>query len=594
MARQRELPRSTSRSPRNRTCWRAIRRPFRHPLLAIAPQPGAPGGRALQPGARGRRRRRGRALRARRRLAAGKPAEHRRRATDAAAARRGVADARSRHTPSGTAGQMWLWRGETGLWEKDPATPRELSRRPARHRLRPRRRQPRLCGRPRWRAAALRQDVDAGTDLRSRRLRALPAAGSRRRELHLGGLRGLGSDRRLPACRTSRSPGGRALNYTGGLLVNNGSGWQIDLAPRPRAGQPKRGHPVGGGRRCPTAARRCPRRAAADVPHVFERNSAGARLGSDPAPYPGYRAPGSLALFREGGALRVIGSGARARHGARRRTDAAAGRLSRPPLIRPYPLAQAPAVHVPPDRQPGGAKRNTTTMKSGPPVGSYKLYDKGYEPDPSWAVLVSIQPARRLGGRRFPAGQIGRRASKPPTSRATPTPTAESTPPPGVGSAPVPVEPGAARSRSAAARSVARRAPPAPTRASAPTSGCRPRSSGRARSRACATSSTPGRGVTTGATSVKATVEITLRSKSSPATRNCSTPAPRFRSTPPPRRPTASGGSECLFQANFPQLLRSGERAVRIGPGRLLRLLRRRPGWNGSGDRARRQQLGRR
>ena len=47
---------------------------FRHPLVAVAPEPGAPVGALSKRRARGRRKRRGRALQARRGLAAGKPA----------------------------------------------------------------------------------------------------------------------------------------------------------------------------------------------------------------------------------------------------------------------------------------------------------------------------------------------------------------------------------------------------------------------------------------------------------------------------------------------------------------------------------------
>ncbi len=43
---------------------------------------------------------------------------------------------------------MWLWRGETGLWEPDPATPLELPRQPAGDRLRPEQRARGLRRRP--------------------------------------------------------------------------------------------------------------------------------------------------------------------------------------------------------------------------------------------------------------------------------------------------------------------------------------------------------------------------------------------------------------------------------------------------------------
>ena len=103
----------------------------------------------------------------------------------------------------GDLGAMWMWRAETGLWERDPAAPVGFegnlmgvafaARRPA----------ARLRGRQGGRAAALRQDVDAGA-----------------------AARGL----RRP--RTSRSvafAGSQAIVAAGAdLLVNDGGGWRVD------------------------------------------------------------------------------------------------------------------------------------------------------------------------------------------------------------------------------------------------------------------------------------------------------------------------------------------------------------------------------
>ena len=93
------------------------------PLLAIAPQPGAPVGRS-QRSARRRRRGRGRALQARPGLAAGKPVRPGRASADDRALRAVAWPTPTAPSRSATAmEQMWLWRGEIGLWEKDPATP---------------------------------------------------------------------------------------------------------------------------------------------------------------------------------------------------------------------------------------------------------------------------------------------------------------------------------------------------------------------------------------------------------------------------------------------------------------------------------------
>ena len=98
----------------------------------------------------------------------------------------------------GDHGQMWLWRGETGLWEKDPATPLNFRgnllgvafdpNNPA-------------CG---YAVGSDRRSREAGT---GRRCCATARPGPRkprlppqvqRRELHLDRVRRLGGDRRLP------------------------------------------------------------------------------------------------------------------------------------------------------------------------------------------------------------------------------------------------------------------------------------------------------------------------------------------------------------------------------------------------------------
>ena len=95
--------------------------------------------RVRERGPGGGRRRRGRAVCARLRLAAGRTSQHRRNAGNAGAASRRVAHAgaclRGRRSHPGKVNQMWLWRGETGLWEKDPAEPLNFRGESARDRL---------------------------------------------------------------------------------------------------------------------------------------------------------------------------------------------------------------------------------------------------------------------------------------------------------------------------------------------------------------------------------------------------------------------------------------------------------------------------
>ena len=111
--------------------------PFSHPLVAITPQPGAPVGslssEALAVGGLGQ-------------VARFKPGEgwlpeslfgpgER---TETPQLRAVAWPTPSRAYAVGDLGQMWLWRGETGLWEPDPGDPAELPRKSARRRLRPR------------------------------------------------------------------------------------------------------------------------------------------------------------------------------------------------------------------------------------------------------------------------------------------------------------------------------------------------------------------------------------------------------------------------------------------------------------------------
>ncbi len=137
---------------------------------------------------------------------------------------RGCAPSRGRRprapTPSATTGEMWLWRAELGLWEKDPATPLELPRQPARRRLRPRttRRSATRSEPTKWASAAC---CCATARPGRRKPRCPPQVAGR--ELHLGRVRRLGGDRRLPPPAQPSTE-----SFVGGLLVNEGSGWHVD------------------------------------------------------------------------------------------------------------------------------------------------------------------------------------------------------------------------------------------------------------------------------------------------------------------------------------------------------------------------------
>ncbi len=415
--------------------------PFRHPLLAIAPQPGAPVG-ALTSEA----------------IAVGEGGEVARFAPTVGWLPESLLNvAGERQTPQlravawpapsriyavGTAGQMWLWRAETDLWEKDPATPVNF--------------RGDLLGiafdpEDTSRGYAVGQ---GGVLLRYGKTwtqeptceagvpePCLPAevAGTSFRDASFTSVAFAGSEAivayRVPHFTVIGQT--TSFSYTGGLLINNGAGWQVDAsAATALAGEAQdipwavAGLPEGGAAFSAESA--------AGVPRVFERNAAGASWEATAQPYPGYSAPGALALFREGGALRVIGSGAvpeTAR--ADEQTPPPAG--FPPALIRPYPLARAPAFIF---RQTasGWSEEEHNHDEAGPPEGNYTHYDKGFEPDPNWAVLIGPTGSSGWAVGGFPKEEGGAGLETADIARYA-YPSAESTPPPGVTKIAPPLEP---------------------------------------------------------------------------------------------------------------------------------------------------------
>lgn len=341
----------------------------------------------------------------------------------------------------GTEGAMWLYRGETGLWEKDPATPinfrgdllgiafdpEEPSRGYA-------------VGQGgvllRYGKTWVQEPVcEAGTSGA-----CLP---SELADASFTSIAFAGSEA-IVAFRVPHftvSDGETSFEYIkGGLLVNNGSGWHIDSgAEKALAVEPQdipwavAGLPDGGAAFSAETA--------GGVARVFERNSAGGSWGETAQPYPGYVAPGSLAIFREGGAVRVIGVGAAPdTNHADEQTPPPAG--FPPAFVRPYPLAEPPAFMF---RQTasGWSEEEHDHDELGPPPGNYDLYDKGYEPDPSWAMLISPtgNAGWAVGG--FPRGESEAAFETADIARYA-YPQAESATPADVGTEPVPTEPGTA------------------------------------------------------------------------------------------------------------------------------------------------------
>ena len=399
--------------------------PFRHPLIAVAPQPGAPVG-ALSSEA----------------VAVGEDGEVARYVQGAGWQPESLLNvAGLRQTPQlravawptpsrvyavGTDGQMWLWRGETDLWEKDPATPlnfrgdllgiafdpEDTSRGYA-------------VGQG---GVLLRygktwvQEPTCGEGVPEPCLPAEVADASFT-SIAFAGQEAIVAYR-VPHFTFTRT--GSAFSYTGGLLVNNGAGWQVDAGAAAALASETQDIPwaVAG---LPDGGAAMSAESAAGVPRVFERNSADSGWEATPQPYPAYGNPDALAIFREGGALRVIGSGtAPETTSADEQLPPPAG--FPPPLIRPYPLGRPPA-HIFRQTASGWTEAEHDHDEAGPPVGDYKDYDKGYEPDPIWAVLLSSDGTAGWAVGGFPKGESTSSFETSDIARYT-YPNAEPTPPP--------------------------------------------------------------------------------------------------------------------------------------------------------------------
>jgi len=353
--------------------------PFRHPLTAIAPQPGAPAGslssEALAVGDQGAvaRFKPGRGWLPESLFGPGERVETPR--------LRAVAwPMPTRAYAVGDLGQMWLWRDETGLWERDPATPINFRgnllgvafdpNNPARGYA---------VG-----SAAVGQ---GGVLLRYGKTWTQekicepgvpqPCMPPEVADASFTAIAFAGSEA-IVAYREQPNP--RQNRFIGGLIVNDGSGWQIDpgAAAAIGAGAPEAvaGLPDGGAAFAASGP---------EGQRVYERESTGAPWQPTSTPLPGLGA-GSLALFREGGALRAIASS-----GASNLSELPSPPPGFPPnLVPPFPLgASGP--------ESGGVLRQTSTGWSdeshelnpaGEPAGNYVHHDLPYRPDPILAVLI--------------------------------------------------------------------------------------------------------------------------------------------------------------------------------------------------------------
>ena len=398
--------------------------PFRHALIAIAPQPDAPVGslssEALAVGDQGQvaRYTPGKGWLPESLLGGGVQKE--------TPVLRAIAWPRpERAYAVGDRGQMWLWRGETGLWERDPATPIDF--------------RANLLGiafDPENPAIGYAVGQE-GTLLRYGKTwtqeppEKLPPglAGATFTSVAFAGSEAIVAYHVLPEPSSD--------HYLGGLLVNSGAGWHIDEGAASAMGQ-----------NVPWAVAGLPDGGAAFTVGesngsgfgglVFERQGPGASWERTPTPLPGGPEPGSLALFREGGALRAVASGSVP--DTYTLEDLTAPPPGFPPnLIQPYPLSAGyGAGHVLRQTASGWSDEEHELNNVQEPPGNYQMYDTVYQPDPISAVLVNPTGTEGWAVGGFVDTTTSDGALDTADVERYP---AESALPPGVGSSPVVAKP---------------------------------------------------------------------------------------------------------------------------------------------------------
>jgi hypothetical protein len=396
--------------------------PFRHALTAIAPQPGAPIGalssEALAVGDQGEvaRYRPGEGWQPESLIGPGGRVERPRlRAVAWPTPTRAYAVGQ---VGEGQLAQMWLWRGETGLWEPDPATPLNF--------------RGNLLGiafdptNP-SRGYAVGQQ---GVLLRFGKTWSQEALPSEVAGASFTSIAFAGSEAIVAYRLAHPQAGGEPAHYTGGLLVNNGSGWQVDQGAAQALGNEipwaVAGLPDGGAAVSGTVG------GLQGTPFVLERNSQGAAWERTP-PYPGLEAPGSLSLFREGGALRAIGSGGFP-DTLQLETERAPPTGFPPTLIGPYPIV---AGYVVRQTAGGWSDEEHERNPAQDPLGEYKAYDTVFQPDPSSAVLIDPTGSQgwAVGGTIDPSS-----SGALDTADVARYP-ADGVPPPGFGTSPLQANP---------------------------------------------------------------------------------------------------------------------------------------------------------
>ena len=268
------------------------------------------------------------------------------------------------------AGQMWLWRGETGLWEKDPATPLNF--------------RGNLLGiafdpSNSARGYAVGQQgvlLSYGKSWTQEEEADIPPAA---RGANFTSVAFAGSEA-IVAWRKLIQPGQNA--YAGGVIVNDGSGWREDEGADAALGTAAvpwvvAALPDGGA----AFTAKSPTKGAM----IYERNAPGQPWQG--VSYPGGFAPGMLTVFREGGAIRAIGTGSEPP------TFVAEEEVAPPPgfpptLVDPYPLVSDPDRGVLRQTANGWKDEEHELNDAREPPGGYSFWDTPKIPDPANAVLV--------------------------------------------------------------------------------------------------------------------------------------------------------------------------------------------------------------
>jgi hypothetical protein len=408
--------------------------PFRHALLALAPQPGAPVG---APGSQA--------------LAVGDRGEIARYQPGSGWLPESLGIGKSHPTPRlravawprpgrayavGDEGAMWLWRGETGLWEPDPAAPLNF--------------QGNLLGVAFDPANPARGYAvgESGVLLKygkSWQQESFPGEGpctvppsasaeeqarcSNWQDANFTSIAFAGSEA-LVAYRVLLST--TRQQYRGGVLVNSGAGWHVDPAAAAALGTstPYAIAALGDGGAAIGVS------GALGGAAILERESAGASWQPSPTPFPG-QAPGSLAAFREEGKLRVVAAGTV--------PDTAAIESEEPPppgsppiQLRPYPVESRPEQGVLRQTSTGWRDEEHELNNVKEPPGHYAQYDTVYQPDPVSAVMIDESGSHgwAIGGFVDPNAQLD-------TADVARYPN-DGTTPPQAGSAPIGLSEGTA------------------------------------------------------------------------------------------------------------------------------------------------------